>query len=398
MNFHIVPLEFPSVEKQSIEIVERKGLGHPDTLSDALAEEYSIALSKFYYENFGRVLHHNVDKALLVGGETFPVFGGGEVKRGIDFYLVGRATTEFDNVKVPVIELYEESAREWIKNNLRYLDPYRYINFKIIVRPGSPDLVDLFMDNKGNPLSNDTSFGVGFAPLSPTERAVLDVERYLNSIEFKERHKESGEDVKVMAVRYGEVVDLTVAIAFVSRYVSSIDDYMEKKEMIKREVEEYINGRIAKEIRVSINSADDLDRGRAYITVTGSSAEGGDDGQVGRGNRANGLITPMRPMSLEAVSGKNPISHVGKLYNVAARDVAERIVNELDEVEECHVFLVSQIGKPITEPQITKVSIRTKKGSITNGIRERVKVILKEEMETLPDVWKRFIRREITIY
>jgi len=398
MNFHVVPLEFPSVEDQKIEIVERKGLGHPDTLSDALAEEYSIVLSRFYYQNFGKVLHHNVDKALLVGGETIPRFGGGEVKKGVEFYLVGRATVEFEGVEVPVVELYESSAREWIENNLRYLDPHRYINFKIIVRPGSPDLVSLFMNQSGVPLSNDTSFGVGFAPLTLTEKAVLEVEGYLNSKDFKARHKESGEDVKVMAIREGERVDLTVAIAFVSRYVNSIKDYSEKKEIIKKEVEEFINGRIAKEIEVSINAGDDISKGRAYITVTGSSAECGDDGQVGRGNRANGLITPMRPMSLEAVSGKNPISHVGKLYNVAARDIAERLVNEVEEVEEAHVFLVSQIGKPITEPWIAQVSLRTKTGSISPGIREMAFKVLKEEMDALPELWKRFIKREIVIY
>lgn len=389
---------FPSVADQDIEIVERKGLGHPDTLSDALAEQYSIALSRFYYTNFGKVLHHNVDKALLVGGETLPIFGGGDVRKGIEFYLVGRATVEYEGFRIPVQDIYESSAREWIGKNLRYLDPYRHIDFKIIVRPGSPDLVGIFMNSAGVPLSNDTSFGAGFAPLTPTERAVLEVEHYLNSREFIERHQESGEDVKVMAVREKDKVDLTIAIAFVSRFLSSISDYEEKKEIIRREVEEFINGRISKDIRVSINRGDDPSKERAYITVTGTSAEGGDDGQVGRGNRANGLITPMRPMSLEAVAGKNPISHVGKLYNVAAREVARRIIEDLEEVEEAHAFLVSQIGQPITEPRIVQLSLRPRRGGITEGIKERVLRILKEEMEGLPELWKKFIRREVTIY
>lgn len=398
MDFHVVPLEFPSLKDQRIEIVERKGLGHPDTLSDALAEEYSIVLSRFYYQHFGRVLHHNVDKALLVGGETTPRFGGGEVKRGVEFYLVGRAMVEYQGISVPVKELYESSAREWIASNLRYLDPYRYINFKIIVRPGSPDLIGIFMNKAGVPLSNDTSFGVGFAPLTPTEKAVLEIEGYLNSRDFKERHKESGEDVKVMATREGEKIDLTIAIAFVSRFVNSIEDYGEKKELIKREIEEFVNGRISKSVEVSINSGDDISNGRAYITVTGTSAEGGDDGQVGRGNRANGLITPMRPMSLEAVSGKNPISHVGKLYNVAARDIAERIVNEIEGVSESHVFLVSQIGKPITEPRFAQISLRTKSGSVSPGMKEMAHKVLQEEINSLSLLWKKFINREITIY
>jgi S-adenosylmethionine synthetase len=49
------------------EIVERKGLGHPDTICDALAETLSRNLCREHRDRFGTVLHHNVDKALLYG-------------------------------------------------------------------------------------------------------------------------------------------------------------------------------------------------------------------------------------------------------------------------------------------------------------------------------------------
>ena len=49
----------------TVEIVEHKGIGHPDTMCDALAEAFGVALARDYRERFGRVLHFNVDKALL---------------------------------------------------------------------------------------------------------------------------------------------------------------------------------------------------------------------------------------------------------------------------------------------------------------------------------------------
>ena len=58
------------------EFVERKGVGHPDTICDRAAEELSIALSEYYMERYGRILHHNVDKCVLAGGQSKVYFGG----------------------------------------------------------------------------------------------------------------------------------------------------------------------------------------------------------------------------------------------------------------------------------------------------------------------------------
>jgi S-adenosylmethionine synthetase len=80
------------VEEMPVEIVERKGRGHPDSLCDGAAEELSVALCKFYREKVGRILHHNVDKAVLVGGSSEADFGGGRVIAPIQIYIVGRAT------------------------------------------------------------------------------------------------------------------------------------------------------------------------------------------------------------------------------------------------------------------------------------------------------------------
>ena len=104
-----------------------------------------------------------------------------------------------------------------------------------------------------------------------------------------------------------------------------------------------------------------------YLTVTGTSAEMGDDGSVGRGNRANGLITPNRPMSMEATSGKNPLNHVGKIYNLLSNRMAEDIVKEVEGVQQVHIMILSQIGKPIDHPKAASAQIILKDGYSMGG-------------------------------
>jgi len=133
---------------------------------------------------------------------------------------------------------------------------------------------------------------------------------------------------------------------------------------------------------VVVNAADDP-RGSVYLTVTGTSAEAGDDGQVGRGNRVNGLITPYRPMSIEAAAGKNPVSHVGKIYNVAARDVAEALA-AMPEIAAAHCLMVSKIGAPVTEPALVHVKIAPRDGAPLDPLRRRVADVVAEQLARIP--------------
>ena len=394
----VTPMTFEPVYTQSAEIVERKGVGHPDTICDSIAEELSVELSKLYIEEFGAVMHHNVDKALLVGGVANPVFGGGEVISPIEIYLVGRALSDNEGKPLPVEEIAIEVTRRWIKENIRNLDPDRHLIIKPRIKPGSKDLVELFLrfqQKNEVPLANDTSFGVGYAPLDDLERVVFETEKFLNSSSLKEEHPEVGEDIKVMGVRIEDRIRITIACAFVSKYVKSLEDYITKKEEVRRKVHSVVQGVTDKEVDVFINTADDPDKGSVYITVTGTSAEQGDDGQVGRGNRVNGLITPYRPMSLEAAAGKNPVSHIGKIYNVVANIIAERVVKEIEEVEEAYCYIVSQIGKPINEPQVCDVKVRSVKE--VSGLGDEVSRIAREELDKMPTTWQRFLRREFSV-
>ncbi len=394
MEIVVTARKDPLPELQPVEMVERKGLGHPDTLCDALAEEVSVALCRFYLERFGVILHHNVDKVLLVGGQSRPAFGGGEVTAPIEIYLAGRATFEAGGVRVPVEELALESCKQWLRAHLRHLDPDRHVKLFCRVRPGSTDLVELFLRRQvaGEPLANDTSCGAGFAPLTPLEATVLRTERGLRSPEALRAHPERGEDLKVMAVRRGERVGLTVSDAFVSAHIASLRQYAGAREALREDARVLGAG-----AEVEVNAADDLAREQIYWTVTGTSAEAGDDGEAGRGNRANGLITPYRPMTMESVAGKNPVSHVGKLYNVAASLIAEQLVQRVGGLRGAECYLVSRVGAPVRMPQLVHVRCWLAGGCAVHDVEPEVDTIVAERLSVLDRMYEDFVAQRVLV-
>ncbi|MGM0934938.1 MAG: methionine adenosyltransferase [Bacteroidota bacterium] len=373
-------------EISNIEMAERKGIGHPDTICDHIAEQVSIALCNYYLENFGSILHYNVDKALLVGGQSTPVYNGGKIIKPIELYIAGRATTEVKGKIIPIEEIAINTAKHWLSKNIRFLDVEEHINIIPKIQSGSNDLVELFQRfGKGEiPLANDTSFGVGYYPYSGIEKNVLDIETLLNNKSTKEKFPFLGEDIKVMGVKNTQKDQFTIAIAIIDKFISNIEDYANKINSIK----EFINTKFSfNNTEIQINTADNYTTENVYLTVTGTSAEGGDDGQVGRGNRVNGLITPYRPMSLEASSGKNPVSHIGKIYNHFAFDLS-RVIVENKFAEEANVFIVSQIGKPITQPNL--LNIKLKNSSVD---KPRIAKFATDMLNELPHYWKKIINQ-----
>ena len=341
-----------AVVERDVEIVERKGIGHPDSVADALSESVSRALSNYYYKNYGKVLHHNTDETQVVGGQSRPEFGGGNMLEPIYILLVGRATTKVNNDRVPYRTLALKAAREYLKNNFKDLDVDEDVTIDCRIGQGSVDLTSLYSQQN---LSNDTSFGVGYAPLSETDRLTLETEKYING-SLKETMPEIGYDIKVMGFRNKDVITLTVAAAYVGKRVSSPKEYNNSKLMLKEKLIDYAKKITDKKVNIFINTADLEKFNSYYITVTGLSMENGDDGSVGRGNRVNGLITPYRPMSMEASAGKNPVTHVGKLYNILAFRIADKIYESAGgDIKEVNVRIVSQIGKPIDYPQVASI-------------------------------------------
>jgi S-adenosylmethionine synthetase len=397
---------YPSVEDMEVEIVERKGLGHPDYICDGVAEAVSKALSSYYLENYGRILHHNVDKVLLVGGQSNPWFGGGVVLQPIRIIVSGRLTTDVQLESgfkpIPFGTIIVDATKRWIKESFRFLDPEVHVIVDYKVGRGSVDLRAIVEAETDVPLANDTSVGLAFAPLSSLERLVYETERYLNSRGFKSKLPMVGEDVKVMGLRRGSKIVLTIASAMISSLILDPGEYVSVKEQVKEEVLDLAT-RITPNhvVEVYVNTADIREKNIFYLTVTGTSAEHGDDGATGRGNRVNGLITPFRPMSLEATAGKNPVSHVGKIYNVVAKDIAETIYMKLSNkgVREVYVSLLSQIGKPINKPQIAHIKIKMEKEmKLTNDIRMEAGALAYEKLERITEYTKKIVRGELQLF
>ena len=354
-NIQVEPLRTLHIEDQAVELVERKGLGHPDSIADGVSESVSRALSRMYLDEYGRILHHNTDETQVVGGGSEPKFGGGKVTSPIYILLVGRATTEVNGEKLPFRQTAIEAARTYIRSVCSHLDIDHHVELDCRIGQGSVDLRGVFEQKAV--LSNDTSFGVGFAPFSDTEQLVLETERFLTT-KLKKRMPALGEDVKVMGYRQADKIRLTVAAALVDREIANPKEYHSIAEEIHDKVADQAAKLTNREVVIDVNTADDPELGRFYLTVTGLSMEAGDDGSVGRGNRANGLITPCRPMSLEASAGKNPVNHVGKLYNLLGNLIAQDIVKEAKgNIREVHVRILSQIGKPVDQPQVASLQI-----------------------------------------
>ncbi len=383
-RFLVEKLGTKPLEKQSVEIVERKGQGHPDYIADAVSESVSRELCRFYRKNFGIILHHNVDKGLVVGGRASPKFGGGAVEEPIYVVVAGRAVTQAtkgaDAIKVPLGTLTTDAMKDFFKRNFRFLDVERHVVVDHRIREGSIDLMGIFNRSRNIPLANDTSFGVGFAPLTPTEKLVFGVERYLNSEKVKKELPEVGEDIKVMGLRRKRDIRLTISTAMISSLIPDASHYLNVKEEVRRRVENFAAKNTDLNVEVNVNTGDNPRAGIYYLTVTGTSAERGDDGNTGRGNRMNGLITPCRQMSLEATAGKNPVNHVGKIYNVLAKLMAEKICGEVKGVEETYVKILSQIGRPITEPLITHVQVVLDKGYSIGNISADIKSTVDEAL------------------
>jgi S-adenosylmethionine synthetase len=379
------------MEGHPIELVERKGIGHPDTICDSVMEAVCLDLCREYRSIFGHICHHNIDKGLLVAGRSLPETGGGIVIEPMKIVFGDRATYTCNGRVVPVGEIAEAAAKAWISRNLRFVIPHEHVIFQNEIKPGSPELTDAFSRNEV--VANDTSVGVGYAPLSETERLVLAAERYLNSAGVKSMFPEVGEDIKIMGYRFGRNLTLTVAAAFVDRYVRDPKMYFDRKEELREELLKYIEAenRHLDAVRIDINTLDDPARGEGgmYLTVLGTSAEGGDGGQVGRGNRVNGLIPFNRPQTTEAAAGKNPVNHVGKIYNILSHEIAGRIHRQTPGVSEVTVYLCSQIGKPVDRPLIASVQLSTEPGSDFEQIRKQATEIIEEELENIDQFSRR---------
>ena len=397
-NISVEGLDQIPIERQRIELVERKCLGHPDSLADGIAESISRALSRSYMEECGTVLHHNTDQGEVVAGESIPKFGGGIITKPIYFLISGRATKVFDGMNIPADAIAVEAARGYIKKILPTLNMDRDVIVDCRMGMGSTDLRDVFRSCEGKaPRANDTSFGVGHAPFSEAESIVRGVSAFIDE-KLRPRYPVIGQDCKIMCLRDGDTITLTIAMAFVDRYCSSITEYIEQKNVLTEQIAAVAKQFTNRKVNVAINTADDLESASVFLTVSGTSAEMGDDGSVGRGNRANGLITPNRPMSMEETSGKNPVNHIGKIYNLLATRIAQDCVAEVDGIEEMYVRILSQIGYPVDQPHVASAQVLTKPGTTIKSIKPDIEGIIDGWLEKTTTITEKVIKGELSTF
>ena len=370
-----------------VEFVERKGTGHPDTICDHLAEELARDLARSSLEQTGRVQHFNVDKAIFAAGSVDIGFGGGEHTKRSKLVLVGKVN--FTDDWKPDLRALTVDTRRRLLTLLPDATPEAF-EVELWLNQASADLADVV--NRGHleaaPMSNDTSFAAVSLPFSPLEDVVYRLEHYLNSAAYR-AIVPVGRDIKIMGAREGGEVVVTVAIPVLARQVDDRGAYDAVIERVRIDALALVRDGFGNGTTVRVNQADTSDS--QYLTLTGTSAEAGDDGQVGRGNRYGGLITPYRPMSLEATAGKNPAAHVGKTYHAFAEDISRRVIAETDATETT-IRMLSSIGRPVTEPQIVHVETA---GSVDAGA---IEVIVKESMADWEGVRDRLIDGAYELY
>jgi S-adenosylmethionine synthetase len=395
-NIKVEELLQTPIEKQRIELVERKGIGHPDSISDGLAEAVSRALCREYITKCGAVLHHNTDETQIVAGRSSPKFGGGEVLQPIYMLLVGRATKEFEGAELATESVALKAARNYLRKTMVNMDLERDVIIDCKLGTGSSDLRDVFKRDRV-PMANDTSFGVGHAPFSELENIVYNTERQLLT-DLKSRMPAIGEDMKVMGLRDGEDINLTICSGMIGKYIDDLDSYINMTQEMKTYTEELATRYTERDVKVFVNTADNLKASCVFLTVTGTSAEMGDDGSVGRGNRCNGLITPNRPMSMEATSGKNPINHIGKIYNLLSTQMARDIVKQVPEVQDVYIRLLSQIGKPIDQPLVASAQIIPKEGTSFAKVKSEAEVVIDDWLSNVTKITEMVIRGELNTF
>jgi len=388
------------VAMQAVEVVERKGAGHPDSLCDAMAEEVSQALCQEYLEQCGRILHFNADKSLLVAGRSEPRLGGGRVTEPMRLIVGDRATRRWRDRDLDVASVVEQAVRRRLRRCLRYADVESQLVVQCEMKEGSSELAGLFASDC--PAANDTSAAVGYAPLTETEQTVLAAERWLTSPDFQLQFPEAGEDVKVMGVRRHRELHLTCAIAMVDHQIPTAQQYFDRKDAMRSALVQYLESRLRTldRVQVEINLLDDPARGGAgmYLTVTGTSAEAGDCGQVGRGNRVNGLIPLHRPVGNEAAAGKNPISHVGKIYSLLAHHVAQQVAERVEGVAEVHVWFCSQIGRPIHAPSLAAAHLVLEEDASAGDVVRAVRDLIDDRVTDVYRFRERIVRGEFPVW
>jgi S-adenosylmethionine synthetase len=372
------------------ETIERKGVGHPDTIADALAAKISLEYSKYTLNHCDDlILHHQVDKVMVIGGKTEVSFGKGRFIEPIKIIVAGRASNSYQGKKIPVDDIVKSAVKGYfgiLFPMLKFSKDYIVLNnLTSYAGPGTiasskGAIANMFTPKNNREVrgyerlvANDTSYCIAYSPYSKLEFAVLEIEKFLNSRNTKQKYPWLGSDIKIMAFRNQNIVSITSCIPQIAKYVKSLDAYKQNLDQIGKTIYKKFSYYLPKyKVSISLNTKDDYEKMNVYLTVTGSSLSG-DIGVTGRGNRSNGIITSNRPMSMEGTNGKNPRYYSGFVYAVLTKNLSNEIFKKTGK--ENVVEIVSQNGGLLSEPWKVRIITKADKNTVLNVVENGLKNI-----------------------
>ena len=377
-------------------VVERKGIGHPDSLADLIAEEFSQRYSLHGLERFGAIPNHWVDKVALVGAEAEVSFGRYTVRKPITAYLFGKVTRSIGDEALPIEDLFRSAVQDVLREATRSDLITRHLRTRVENTAGvATDHPAAFyhpMDahdcrtSRANLLANDTAFCNAYAPTDPLDALAIDLENHANGPAFTEGLKEIGSDIKVMLARAASTLETTICLPVHPEAVASRREYTALVTKAHECLTDFVNDHPVIQrhpwlTRLRVNTKD---HGQgAYLAPFGTSLGKGDCGLVGRGNRANGVISSRGGAGVEALAGKNPMHHTGKLYTLAAARLADRVFAKLDTPNE--VVLVSRNGDPLNDPSFVGVRLARRGGRDERSAIEDITASTLAELPLLSD-------------
>jgi len=328
-------LEYPRIN--FVEIVERKGIGHPDCLADGICEELSRNFCLHSLKKYGLILRYFFDKTFIYGGKSKKSFLNGEMTKPFKIIVSSMVP---DNESDSIKDFIEKNVKNYLRDSLHeFRDEYCEVNFSVYTTP------KMFYESER---ASDSSIATGYYPLSKLEEIVLATEQFLNK-KTKDEIIFLGEDIKILGLRDNKKIDLILACPFISKYIKNRSDYQNKKIFLKNEISCYIQRKFQEDIENFSIEINPDDKDEIYLSFIGSCVDSSASGISGKGNSINGLKSLFRPQTPEAVFGKNIVRHPGRIYNIVSFLIAKKI-SETFNLKECYVHIIGKVGDPILDP------------------------------------------------
>lgn len=361
MDFLVVTNDYCDPATLPVEVVERKGVGHPDSLADALANEVSVAFSRHCLDSFGIILHHNADKLYIGGGHFRNDFGACERIKPVEVRTNGRMSNSFGGKRIDIAAIQMDAVSRYL---LRVLPRLTADDVAIMPNATQHTKIPYWFTPRSRedvpdsiaPKANDTSFCASYWPPTPAESIAYRLERYF--WEARDgfpvpRFPGIGQDIKTLVFREGSAIEATLCVPSISTSTRSYEHYLELiryHEAALQETGEEFASAHGLRLVVRVNPFQ-----RLYMLGIGSCIECGEEGMVGRGNTILGISSSHRLHTQESWAGKNPVYHTGRVFGYLTAKVARAISTRLQV--RCSVSAMTRCGDSLIPPRFLGVSV-----------------------------------------